>query len=231
MDLQGFGEQLAAGTAVTLQLAVTAMAAAVALGLVFATAKTTGVRPLRMLATAYTTAIRGLPELLIILLVYFSAARVIGGVASWFGHEGYVELSPFAAGAIALGFAYGAYATEIFRGALLAVPPGQVEAAQALGMGRWVTFRRVVLPQLWRYALPALGNLFLTLLKDTALVSVIGVEDLMRETSIAVGYTKEPFTFYFAAALIYLGLTVVCVIGIYGLERLAGRGYQQSEAP
>lgn len=231
MDLQGFGAQLAAGTVVTLELAVTAMAAAIVLGLVFATAKTAGVRPLRALATAYTTAIRGLPELLIILLVYFAAARVLGGIAGWFGHEGYVELSPFAAGVAALGFAYGAYATEVFRGALLAVPPGQVEAAQALGMGRWVTFRRIVLPQLWRYALPALGNLFLTLLKDTALVSVIGVEDLMRETSIAVGYTKEPFTFYFAAALIYLGLTVVCVIGIYGLERLAGRGYQQSEAP
>lgn len=228
LDLQGFGPQLAYGTLVTLQLSLLAMACAVLIGLLMATAKGSSVPPLRWIATAYTTAIRGLPELLIILLVYFSASRVVGAVASLLGYEGYVEISGFTAGVAALAIAYGAYATEVFRGAIRAIPTGQVEAAAALGMSRWLTFRRVVLPQLWRLALPALGNLFLSLLKDTALVSVIGAQDLMRQTSIAVGYTKEPFTFYFAAAIIYLALTAVCTLGIYALERIAGRGHERT---
>lgn len=227
-DLEGFGAQLAAGTLVTLELALLSMACAVLIGLIMATAKGSAIPPLRWLATAYTTCIRGLPELLIILLVFFSASKIAGLVAGLFGYHGYIDISAFMAGTIALAIAYGAYATEVFRGAIRAIPRGQVEAAQALGMGRWLTFRRVVLPQLWRLTLPALGNLFQSLLKDTALVSVIGAQDLMRQTSIAVGYTKEPFTFYFAAALIYLSLTAICTLGIHGLERWAGRGYERT---
>ena len=230
IDLHGFGNQLLSGTLVTLELGLAGMATAVLLGLVFAPMKMAPVWPLRALATTYTTTIRGIPELLIILLVYFGASRAVNGLAELVGYGGRIDISPFMAGAIALGFAYGAYATEIFRGALRAIPAGQVEAAKAIGMGRWLTFRRIVLPQSWRIALPALGNLFLTLLKDTALVSVIGVEDLTREAAIATGFTKEPFTFYFAATVMYLGLTVFCVIGIHYLEKLAGRGYARSEA-
>lgn len=229
IDLHGFGNQLLSGTLVTLELGLVGMGAAVLLGLIFAPMKMAPLWPLRGIATAYTTMIRGIPELLVILLVYFGASRLLNTIVDLVGYDGRIDLSPFMAGAIALGFAYGAYATEIFRGALLAIPKGQIEAAQAIGMGRWVTFRRVVLPQTWRIALPALGNLFLTLLKDTALVSVIGVEDLTREAAIATGYTKEPFTFYFAAAVMYLGLTVFCVIGIYYLEKLAGRGYARGD--
>lgn len=230
IDLHGFANQLWSGTLVTLELGLVGMAAAIALGLVFAPMKMAPLWPLRAVATAYTTTIRGIPELLVILLVYFGASRLVNNVVDLVGYDGRIDVSPFMAGAAALGIAYGAYATEIFRGALLAVPRGQVEAAQAIGMGRWLTFRRVVLPQTWRIALPALGNLFLTLLKDTALVSVIGVEDLTREAAIATGYTKEPFTFYFAAAVMYLGLTVLCVIAIHYLEKLAGRGYTRGEA-
>lgn len=229
IDLHGFGNQLLSGTLVTLELGLVGMGAAVLLGLIFAPMKMAPLWPLRGIATAYTTMIRGIPELLVILLVYFGASRLLNTIVDLVGYDGRIDLSPFMAGAIALGFAYGAYATEIFRGALLAIPKGQIEAAQAIGMGRWVTFRRVVLPQTWRIALPALGNLFLTLLKDTALVSVIGVEDLTREAAIATGYTKEPFTFYFAAAVMYLGLTVFCVVGIYYLEKLAGRGYARGD--
>ena len=227
-NLQGFEAQLLAGAVVTLELALLAMACAILIGLVFATAKGSTIPPLRWIATAYTTAIRGLPELLIILLVYFSASAVARTVAGWFGYTGYIDVSAFTAGVIALAIAYGAYATEVFRGAIRAIPQGQIEAAQALGMTRWQTFRRILLPQLWRLTLPALGNLFQSLLKDTALVSVIGAQDLMRETSIAVGYTREPFTFYFAAALIYLTLTAICTIGVYALERWAGRGHEGS---
>mgnify|MGYP006428771845 FL=1 len=230
IDLHGFGNQLLSGTLVTLELGLVGMGAAVLLGLIFAPMKMSGLWPLRAIATTYTTTIRGIPELLVILLVYFGASRFVNGMADLVGYDGRIEISPFMSGAIALGFAYGAYATEIFRGALRAIPKGQIEAAQAIGMGRWITFRRIVLPQIWRIALPALGNLFLTLLKDTALVSVIGVEDLTREAAIATGYTKEPFTFYFAAAVMYLVLTVFCVIAIHYLEKIAGRGYARGEA-
>lgn len=225
IDLHGFGHQLLSGALVTLELGVLSMAVAVGLGLVFAPMKMAPFFPLRAIATAYTTIVRGLPELLIILLVFFGASRALGGFAELIGHEGRIELSSFAAGMIALGFAYGAYTTEAIRGALLEIPRGQIEAARAIGMNGWLVFRRIVLPQLWRIALPALGNLFLALLKDTALVSVIGVEDLTREAAIATGYTKEPFTFYFAATVLYLCLTVICVIGIHYAEKFAGRGY------
>ncbi len=225
VDLHGFFNQLLSGAAITLQLGVLSMALAVLLGLVFAPMKVAPFAPLRWIGTAYTTVIRGLPELLIILLVFFGASRALNIMADWVGYGGRIELSAFAAGMLALGFAYGAYTTEAFRGALLAIPKGQLEAARAIGMGPWLTFRRVVLPQLWRIALPALGNLFLGLLKDTALVSVIGVEDLTREAAIATGFTKEPFTFYFAATILYLCMTVLCVIGIHYMEKLAGRGY------
>ena len=224
MDLQGFGAQLASGTWITVQLAVASMACAVVLGLLGASAKTAGPAPLRWLGTAYTGMVRGLPELLVILLVYFGAAMVINRTASVFGYTDYIALSPFAAGVIALAFNYGAYMTEVFRGALATIPRGHTEAGMALGMGRLRIFRRIVLPQVWRVALPASGNIFLALLKDTALVSVIGLEDLMRETAIAVGYSKQPFTFYLAAAFIYLGLTAVATLGIHWLERRTTHG-------
>ncbi|WP_440995331.1 ABC transporter permease [Arhodomonas sp. SL1] len=224
LELQGFGAQLAAGTWVTAQLAVYAMGVALVLGLAGAVAKEAGPAPLRWLGNAYTGMVRGLPELLVILLVYFGSARVLTGIAGWLGHDGYVELSPFAAGVTALAFNYGAYLTEVFRGALHTIPKGHLEAGLALGLRRGRIFRRIVLPQLWRVALPAIGNIFMALLKDTALVSVIGIEDLMRETSLAVGYTKEPFTFYFAAALIYLALTALATAVIHLLERHTSHG-------
>ncbi|PZA00288.1 ABC transporter permease subunit [Gammaproteobacteria bacterium 2W06] len=224
MDLQGFGAQLAAGTWVTVQLAIVSMACAVILGLLGASAKTAGPAPVRALGTLYTGTVRGLPELLVILLVYFGAANAISAVASMLGYTGYIALSPFMAGVIALAFNYGAYMTEVFRGALATIPAGHREAGLALGMGRARIFRRIVLPQVWRVALPASGNIFLSLIKDTALVSVIGLEDLMRETSVAVGYSKEPFTFYVAAAFIYLGLTALTTLAIHWLERRTTHG-------
>ncbi|WP_435099843.1 ABC transporter permease [Arhodomonas sp. AD133] len=224
LDLQGFGAQLAAGTWITIQLALGAMGVGLVLGLLGAAAKESPVPPLRWLGNAYTTMVRGLPELLVILLVYYGSARILTAAAGWFGHDEYVELSAFAAGVTALAFNYGAYLTEVFRGALHTIPRGHVEAGLALGLRRGRIFRRIVLPQVWRVALPAVGNIFMALLKDTALVSVIGIEDLMRETAVAVGSTKQPFTFYFAAALIYLGLTALATLVIHLLERHTSHG-------
>ncbi len=228
IDLQGFGNLLLAGTLVTAELSLAAMAVAVVLGLIGATATRSHFAPARWLAAGYTTIVRGIPELLAILLVYFGASVVLMKIAGLFGYSGYIELSPFLAGTAALGFMYGAYASEVVRGAIDAIPYGQIEAAQAMGMHRLLVFRRIVLPQTWRLALPPLGNLFLALLKDTALISVIGANDLMRNTAIAVSQTKEAFTFYAAAALIYLLLTVVTTVGITWLERNANRGTQRA---
>ena len=226
--LLGFGAQLAAGTLVTAGLAVASLAAGLLLGMAGAAARMSRRRLPRAAAHTYTTAVRGVPELLVVLIVYFGASAVIGRVAGLFGATGYFEPSPFIAGVVALSLTFGAYATEVLRGAFLAVPPGQTEAAYAIGLNRLQTFRHVLLPQVWRTALPGLGNLFLVLLKDTSLVSVVGLDELMRKSAIAVSYTREPFTFYFAAALIYLAMTAFSMAGLQALERRAARGLEPS---
>jgi polar amino acid transport system permease protein len=224
MILRGFGEQLLAGTALTVELALAAAAIGSLIGLSVAALKLSRSRPGRLIGDLYTTIFRGVPELLVVLLVYFGASIALASVARGFGLEGRLELSPFLAGLMALSLTFGAYATEVFRGALQALAPGQSEAARAFGMSRGLAFRRIVLPQIWRFALPGLGNIFLVLLKDTSLVSVIGLDELMRKTAIAVGFTKEPFTFYLAAAVLYLLMTIVSMIGLQLLERRANRG-------
>ena len=226
--LLGFGAQLAAGTLVTAGLAVASLAGGLLLGIAGAAARMSRRRLPRAAAHAYTTAVRGVPELLVVLIVYFGASSVIGRVAGLFGATGYFEPSPFIAGVVALSLTFGAYATEVLRGAFLAVPRRQTEAAYAIGLNRRQTFRHVLLPQVWRTALPGLGNLFLVLLKDTSLVSVVGLDELMRKSAIAVSYTREPFTFYFAAALIYLAMTACSMAAIQALERRAARGLEPS---
>ena len=226
--LHGFGAQLAAGTLVTAGLALASLAGGLLLGIAGAAARMSRRRPLRAAALAYTTAVRGVPELLVVLIVYFGASAAIGRVAALFGVAGFYELNPFLAGVSALSLTFGAYATEVLRGAFLAVPPGQAEAARALGLTRVQTFRYVLLPQVRRTALPGLGNLFLVLLKDTSLVSVVGLDELMRKSAIAVSYTREPFTFYLAAALIYLAMTAFSMAAMQRLERRAARGMERS---
>lgn len=230
MDLHGFAPQLAMGTLVTLRLAFSALAVGLVLGLLGATAKTSKYRLLRGLGEGYTTVIRGVPELLVVLIVYFGSSAAFTAVMEMFGSDEFVELDPFVAGTFALGLTFGAYATEVFRGALLTVPKGHIEAGQSLGLSRWRVFYRIVLPQLWRVALPGIGNLFMVLLKDTALISVVGLDELMRKAQLAVGATKEPFTFYGVAALIYLVLTVVTGGGLMALEHRANRGWRRARS-
>lgn len=224
IDLHGFGPALAAGTLMTIQLALCALLLGLVLGLAGALAKTSGNRLLMAIGGAYSTIVRGVPELLWVLLIYFGTVNLMRELGSHFGNP-QLELSPFAAGVLALALCFGAYATEVFRGALLAVPAGHREAGLALGMSRVRIYWAIILPQMWRIALPGLGNLFMILMKDTALVSVIGLEEIMRRSQIAVTATKEPFTFFLVAALIYLSLTVVAMTGLYFLERHAGRGF------
>lgn len=228
LDLRGFGVQLAEGTALTIELGLASATFGTLLGLAFAALKLSRSPVARALADVYTTVFRGVPELIIVLIVYFGASIGLSSLSRAFGAEEPFELHPFIAGTLALGLAFGAYASEVFRGALQAVPRGQMEAARAFGMSRFLAFRRVALPQVWRFALPGLGNIFLVLLKDTSLVSVIGLEELMRKTAIAVSFTKQPFTFYLAAAAIYLLMTIVSMVGLNLLERRANRGVRRA---
>lgn len=230
MELHGFGDRLLLGALMTIALALAALALGLVLGLLGAAAKLSGSPLARAVGGAYTTVVRGLPELLVVLLIYFGSSGLLTTVAGWLGHDGFIEVGPFAAGAVALGLTFGAYATEVFRAAILAIPKGQVEAARAFGMDGALIYRRIVLPQVWRIALPGLGNLFLVLLKDTSLVSVIGLEELMRQASIAVGFTREPFTFYLAAAVLYLAMTIVTMVALQVAEARAARGQPKAHA-
>ncbi len=220
-DLQGFGSLLWQGARITVQLALVSLLFGLLFGLLGAAAKLSPYRALKVIATLYTTLIRGVPELLLVLTIYFGGSMILMAIAENFGYTEYIEVGPFAAGVAALSIAFGAYATEVFRAALIAVPKGQWESAAALGMTPLKTFTRVILPQVWKLALPGLGNLFQVLLKDTALVSVVGLNDLMRQAYVATGSTKQPFTYYMAAALIYLGLSAIATLTTTWMERRA----------
>lgn len=223
-DLKGFGDQLLLGALMTVGLALSVLAFGLLLGLAGAVAKVSRSPASRAVAEGYTAIFRGIPELLIVLVIYFGSSGILTAIGEAFGHRGFVELSPFTAGVISLGLVFGAYATEVFRGAIIAIPKGQIEAARAFGMSNGLVFRRIVLPQVWRVALPGLGNLFLVSQKDTALVSVIGLEELTRKAAIATGFTKAPFTFYLMAAFLYLAMTSVTMISLYFAEKSASRG-------
>ncbi len=227
IDLQGFGPALAAGALMTVQLALSALCLGLILGLLGALAKTSPYKPLQWLGGTYSTLVRGIPELLWVLLIYFGTVNGMRALGEMLGIPG-LELNAFAAGVIALGLCFGAYATEVFRGAILAIPRGHREAGLALGMSRSRILFKLILPQMWRIALPGLGNLFMILMKDTALVSVIGLEEIMRHSQIAVSVTKEAFVFYLVAAFMYLGLTILAMIGMHFLEKRAARGFVRS---
>lgn len=224
LHLWNFSGHLLTGATVTLQAAVGGMALAMLIGLVGALARITGMPFLSLVVRAYIVVFRSVPEVIVILALYFGGNVLWGELLRGLGKPGYHELNPVVTGVIALGLAFGAYATEIFRGAILAIPKGEIEAARAYGMNRRLRFCRIIWPQMGRFALPGLGNLFLVLIKDTSLLSVITVQELMRETRIAITVTAQPFTFYMAAAFLYLLMTTAALYGLRALERRASIG-------
>lgn len=221
LDLHGYGGAIIAGTWINVACGLLALAVSVALGILAALAKLSSQSWLRGIATAYTTLIRGVPDLLMMLLIYFGGQVLVNQILESLGSEDYVDVNPFVAGVISIGFIYGAYMTETFRGAILAVPKGQLEAGHAYGMSGMQVFVRILMPQMIRHALPSFGNNWLVLLKTTALLSIVGLEDMVRRARLAAGSTHEPFTFYLAVALIYLVLTTVSVWAL----RLAEKRY------
>lgn len=218
----GYLPQLMYGALITLGVALSAILFGAAFGLLGAMAKLSASRPLRAVAEAYTIVVRGTPDLIIILIVFFGGTIALTRL---FGRT--VEVSEFGAGVASLAFVFGAYATEIFRGAIRAVPVGQIEAARALSLPAPILFLRIVLPQAWRVALPAFGNQSIILLKQTSLISVVGLEELMRSASMAAGATREPFKWYLAAACLYLVMTGLSTILLRLAERRANLGYER----
>jgi len=225
---EGWGDELAAGTWLTIRLALVTLPLGLFLGFLLALAKNSSEPSLRAGANVYTTLFRGLPELLTLFIVYYGGQILLQKFIGLFT-DAYVEVSGFAAGVMALGFVFSAFASEVFLSALKGIKPGQYEAGAALGLSRLQTMRTVILPQLIRLALPGLSNLWLVLLKDTALVSVIALPDLLRRTNVAVGSTKEPFLFYTVACLIYLTLSILSSIGIDRIEKWSARGEARTQ--
>ncbi len=223
LDLAGYGPSILEGAVLTVQAAVAGLALSVVLGLLGALAKLSRSALVRFLAGVYTTVIRGVPDLVLMLLVFFGGQMAINELAARFGFE-HVDIGPFTAGVATLGFIYGAYMAETFRGAILAVPRGQLEAARAFGMSTGLVLRRVLLPQMLRHALPGFGNNWLVLLKATALLSVIGLDDMVRKAALAAGATRQPFTFYLAVALVFLAMTSISTLLLAAAERRARRG-------
>ena len=221
--LQGYGASLLEGAALTLAVALASLALALLLGLAGAAAKLSASPFWRGAATVYTTLIRGVPDLVLMLLVFFGGQIAVNAALQRFGMD-YVDIDPFVAGVATLGFIFGAYFTETFRGAMLAVPHGQIEAARAFGLTRAQVFRRISGPQMLRFAIPSFTNNWLVLVKSTALVSVIGLNDMMQKAGQAAGATRRPFTFYLAVGVLYLGVTTVSVLALRALEARVSRG-------
>lgn len=217
------------GALTTVQIAVLAYAIGLLLGLLGAGAKLSPWRPLRSLATAYSTLIRAVPELLLIILLYYAGAQALDALLTHVGMAGAVQITGFATAVGVLAFVQGAYMTEVFRGAILAIPRGQLEAADAFGFSRWTRFYRIVLPGMLPNALPGMSNLWLILIKDTALISVIGFNELFFTIQQAAASSRAYFLFYAAAGVIYLLMTLSSTALFARLERHVRRG-QPTEA-
>ncbi|SDL26261.1 amino acid ABC transporter membrane protein 1, PAAT family [Franzmannia pantelleriensis] len=213
LDLQGYGPRLIEGAGVTIQLALLSLILAIVLGLLTASAKMSRSWLLHKIATLYTTVIRGVPDLVLMMLLFFGGQMALNvatdALYDRFGVDWYVNLNAFAAGVLTIGFIFGAYMGETFRGAFLAVDEGQIEAGRAYGMSDWLVFRRIRFPLMMRHALPGLSNNWMVLLKTTALVSVIGLSDMVRVAAEASRATHEPFVFLIPVALIYLAIASV----------------------
>jgi len=227
-SLKGFGPLLMQGTWMTVKLSVMSLLLAIVLGLLGASAKLSKTALLRVPAQVYTTLIRGVPDLVLMLLIFYSLQTWLTTLTEALEWD-YIEIDPFAAGVITLGFIYGAYFTETFRGAILAVPRGQVEAGTAYGLSRAQRFRFVVFPQMMRFALPGIGNNWQVVLKATALVSIIGLADLVKASQDAGKSTYQLFYFLVLAALIYLVITSVSNFALRWAERRYAAGSREAK--
>lgn len=219
----GWGGVLLTGAVSTVLISLGAYLLGIGIGLLGATGKLKGSRPVVVALDIYTTAVRAIPELILIIGLYYAGTDGINRLLTALGLPT-IEINGFFAAVMVLGIVQGAYMTEVLRGAILAIPIGQIEAASAFGMRPWLRFRRVVLPALMPNALPGMANLWMSVTKDSALIAVVGYQELALATRLAAGNTKQYFLFFFATALIYLAITLASNLLFTGLERYFRRG-------
>ena len=221
----GWGDELFYATLMTIAVAITAMLIGFFFALIFTPLKLSKNKFLNLIANIYTTIIRGVPELLVIYLFFFGGSAAVMFVASIFGYGEYIEINAFITGAFSIGIISGAYSTEVFRGAIQSIDKGQFEAANVLGLSKFGKFFKIILPQTLRLALPNLSNVWQITLKDTSLISVTGLVEIMRQSYVAAGSTRDPLFFYSFAAVLYLLLTFLSMKLINRLEAKYSRGY------
>jgi octopine/nopaline transport system permease protein len=221
----GWGDELFRATLMTIAVSITAMLIGFSFAAIFTPLKLSKFKSLNLIANIYTTVIRGVPELLVIYLFFFGGSGAIMFVASMFGYNEYIEINAFVTGSFAIGIISGAYSTEVFRGAIQSIDKGQFEAAKVLGFNKFKQFYKIILPQMLRLAIPNLSNVWQITLKDTSLISVTGLVEIMRQSYIAAGSTRDPLFFYSFAAVLYLLLTFLSMKLINKLEVKYSRGY------
>jgi len=221
----GWGDELFFATLMTLAVAITAMFIGFIFSLIFTPLKITNNKILNFIGNFYTTVIRGVPELLVIYLFFFGGSAAVMFVAKIFGYDGYIEINAFITGAFSIGIISGAYSTEVFRGAIQSIDKGQFEACKVLGLNKYIYSFKIVIPQMLRLAIPNLSNVWQITLKDTSLISVTGLVEIMRQSYIAAGSTRDPLFFYSFAALLYLILTFFSMKIFNKLEQNYNRGF------
>ena len=221
----GWGDELFFATLMTIAVSITAMLIGFTFAAIFTPLKLSKYKSLNYIANTYTTIIRGVPELLVIYLFFFGGSGAIMFVASMFGYNEYIEINAFVTGSFAIGIISGAYSTEVFRGAIQSIDKRQFEAAEVLGFSKFKKFYKIILPQMLRLAIPNLSNVWQITLKDTSLISVTGLVEIMRQSYIAAGSTRDPLFFYSFAAILYLLLTFLSMKLINRLEVKYSRGY------
>ena len=221
----GWGDELFIATLMTVAVSITAMLIGFLFALIFTPLKLSKNKFLNIIGNSYTTVIRGVHELLVIYLFFFGGSGAVMYVASIFGYNDYIEINAFITGSCAIGIISGAYSTEVFRGAIQSIDKGQFEASKVLGIKKNIQFYKVVLPQMLRLAIPNLSNVWQITLKDTSLISVTGLVEIMRQSYIAAGSTRDPLFFYSFAAVLYLLLTYFSMKLINRLEVKYSRGY------
>jgi len=221
----GWGDELFYATLMTIAVSIAAMLIGFLFAIIFTPLKLSNNKILNFISNLYTTVIRGVPELLVIYLFFFGGSGAIMYVASIFGYFEYIEINAFITGALAIGIISGAYSTEVFRGAIQSVDQGQFEACKVLGFKKHIYFLKVIMPQMLRLAIPNLSNVWQITLKDTSLISVTGLVEIMRQSYIAAGSTRDPLFFYSFAAVLYLMITFFSMKLINRLEVKYSKGF------
>jgi len=223
----GWGMDMLKAAGMTALVSAAGFVCGMLLGLLGAAAKLSRFRTLGLLSEFYTTVFRGIPNLLVIYLFYFGSSNVLSAVGKFFGAKGFVGAPELLTGAVALGVVSGAYQTEVFRGAYLSLQRGEIEAAKAVGMGPFLAFRRIILPQAARFAIPGLANVWQAVLKQSALISVTGLIELLRQSTVGADSTHQPFAFFITAGVLYLLISIVTEDAFRRAEHRAMRGIRR----